>query len=54
MATGHFDGYDYKKNIKKKKKSRSVHSGPQTMSAKTKETKSDSCGDFTAGSQRRL
>ena len=33
MATGRFDGYDCKK------KSRLVHSGPQTMSAKTKETK---------------
>lgn len=42
------------KNKKKFKKSRLVHSGPQTMSAKTKETKSDSCGECTAGSQRRL
>lgn len=33
MATGRFDGYDCKK------KSRLVHRGPQTMSAKTKETK---------------
>lgn len=54
VATGRFDGYDCKKNTKKKKKSRSVHSGPQTMSAKTKETKSDSCGECTAGSQWRL
>lgn len=33
MGTGRFDGYDCKK-----KKSRLVHSGPHTMSAKTKET----------------
>lgn len=54
VATGRFDGYDCKKKNTKKKKSRSVHSGPQTMSAKTKETKSDSCGECTAGSQWRL
>lgn len=38
MAARRFDGYDCTRE-EKKKPSRLVHGGPQTMSAKTKETK---------------
>lgn len=48
-ADGH---WSFLMDMTVQKKSRLVHSGPQTMSAKTEETKkSDSCGERSAGSQ---